>query len=527
MAAITIPNRPFSTEIITGLMLPDGIFETTLGKQRINAHFTNTGTGTIASSEIYLESASHPNIVVTPRTHFVSGMNGNASRVLSWEANFTGVPAGAYYVSFIVKEDSGESRIIKKIFVTQVQFDAATGTVSAVVPEGTFRVKFTDLVQPHGGCCGGSKGRRKTQSENPRTNATVNDPKSSLVEFARSFNRFGDLFSGHDPEFTFCTVGYLPLRLEASLTPSPAFPGQYGDLPFQDPWWKVVLAIIAVLLLIGAAIAEAVDGTGSVGVTAGGTFDETTGDAECCSVGASGGGTSYVAAGLVAAAAAVATAAAASDIRDPFRRGQDNTVPAPGELTLSESVKMLFRYPEPVTLGKPFSAGLDWTYTRVTTGNTYTFDASDTNQNIHVLSKYEISAPEVVRTYKREPFLVEAKFFDQGGQQLKGNALFAQCFLIGPNGQYESFVLQDDGANPDSAASDGVYTGIYFFNQKHKPQGLWTYFVIAQDVNNAQPEMSPEDAAQIIGGMVLTHQLTLTFTNEECALVPDGHVQVF
>ena len=175
-------------------MLPDGIFETTLGKQQINAHLTNTGAGAIASSEIYLESASHPNIVVTPRTHFVSGLNRNASRVLSWDANFTGVPPGAYYVSFIVKDGTGESRIIKKIFVTQVQFDAATGTVSAVVPEGTFRVKFTDLVQPHGDCCGGRKDRRKTQGENPRANGPGHDPKSSLVDFARSFTALETCF---------------------------------------------------------------------------------------------------------------------------------------------------------------------------------------------------------------------------------------------------------------------------------------------------------------------------------------------
>ena len=32
--------------------------------------------------------------------------------------------------------------------------------------------------------------------------------------------------------------------------------------------------------------------------------------------------------------------------------------------------------------------------------------------------------------------------------------------------------------------------------------------------------------AQIIGGMVLTHQLVVTFDQDECPLVPDGHVMV-
>jgi hypothetical protein len=38
--------------------------------------------------------------------------------------------------------------------------------------------------------------------------------------------------------------------------------------------------------------------------------------------------------------------------------------------------------------------------------------------------------------------------------------------------------------------------------------------------------MTPDQAAQIIGGMVLTHQLSITFEGGTCPLVPDGHVHV-
>ena len=50
--------------------------------------------------------------------------------------------------------------------------------------------------------------------------------------------------------------------------------------------------------------------------------------------------------------------------------------------------------------------------------------------------------------------------------------------------------------------------------------------MIAQDVNDATPDMTPDQAAQIIGGMVLTHQLSITFEGGTCPLVPDGHVHV-
>ncbi len=113
MATITVPNRPFATDIITGLALPDGIFVASLGQQRINAQFQNVGTATIASASIYVESVSHPGIVVMPRTYTVTNLAQGASRVLTWDADFSGAPAGVHYVSFIEEDASGRNRTIK------------------------------------------------------------------------------------------------------------------------------------------------------------------------------------------------------------------------------------------------------------------------------------------------------------------------------------------------------------------------------------------------------------------------------
>src|SRR6202040_1272817 len=90
---------------------------------------------------------------------------------------------------------------------------------------------------------------------------------------------------------------------------------------------------------------------------------------------------------LIASAGASGIAAGWSDVRDPFRRGQDNTVPAAGELTTAEHVDMSISYPEPVALGKPFAVGAKWKYTRMTTGSSYSFSVSETHNNVHVLSR--------------------------------------------------------------------------------------------------------------------------------------------
>jgi hypothetical protein len=244
-------------------------------------------------------------------------------------------------------------------------------------------------------------------------------------------------------------------------------------------------------------------------------------------VGAEGGSSSYVVAGLVAAAAAAATAAGMSDERDPIRRGQDNTAPAAGELTVAEQLHAVYKYVEPVALGRRFKIGIAWEYKRVTTGNSYTYEVSEVNENQHVLKEYHVAAADVVRTYRREAWVVEAQFISESGKALRGPELFVQCFLAGPAGQFRSFTLQDDGVAVDQKANDGTYTGVYQFAFEQNPRGLWQYFVIAQDVNNANEKLAPEEAAKIIGGMVVTHQLTITLDPaSDCPFVPDGHVNV-
>lgn len=523
-----IPNRPFSTEPITGMMLPDGIFEISLGKQRINVHVANGGAAPVPSGTIYIESVSHPGIVVNPATFPLNNAQSNVSYLFGWDADFSACSPGKHLISFVVESAAGRKRIIKQIFVTQVSFNTATKEFTAVTPEGAMTVSFDTIFGPSKrGCCpprppkeGGTTGfgnnikDKRQQKDQPNIIEIL-----GKVAKSATFNR----------DFKLCSPYYLPGKLHLSIAPTPPYSGQFGDLPFQDPWWKILLAIIAALLALAAAIAEAIDGSGDLTTTGTGTATDIDGDGipdECCDVGVtvSGGGTSYVAAGLLAAAAGVATVAAASDKIDPVRRGQENTMPAIGETTIGEMLEMSFTYPEPVKAGTPFAVGLKWLYTRITTGASYKFGATDMNKNIHVLSRYEINAPDVVKVYKRERFIVQASFFDENENMLKGPELFVQCYMISPKGDFRIFQLQDHGQGDDGKPNDGIYTGGMYFS--YDDSGLWTYYVIAQDINNAKPDMKPEEAAQIIGGMVLTGQLTLSFQGGACEFVPDGHVNV-
>lgn len=51
----------------------------------------------------------------------------------------------------------------------------------------------------------------------------------------------------------------IPTRIDYRVEYAPAFQGQFGPIPFDDPWWKIVLAVIAVILALGAAASAAAD----------------------------------------------------------------------------------------------------------------------------------------------------------------------------------------------------------------------------------------------------------------------------
>lgn len=534
MTMMVVSNRPFATDLITGFMLPDGIFVTMLGKQNINVQIENAGPSTVGNPKLYIESVSNPEIAYTAGTRYLPDLQTNAVRVEQWQADFTSCPSGEHFISFIVEDDVGnKTRIIKKIFVLGVTFDPATHTFHAETPEGLLSANFVDIVRPKRGCKDPRPTRccccHKHELEDPRSDDETSDDTEDrqlrgINKTSFTIANLTDLFEQLGPDFEFCPPGYLPHHVELAWTPTPPYAGQYSDLPFKDPWWKILLCILALLLLIAAAIAEALDGTGSVTV-GGGTTDTGSPVEDCCGVRAGGGGTSPIAAGLVAAAAAAATAAGLSDVRDPIRRGQDATLPGGGELTLKELLNVKLSYPDDVALGRPFAVGAEWDYKRITTTQIYEASGSDINHNIHVASSYQIDAPEIVTSYMKDgEWIIKAQFHDKDGNLFRGSQLLVQCFLVGPQGQLVKLLLQDDGTNPDQNPSDGVYCGQKYFSERS--EGLWRYYVIAQDVNHATPDMEPEEAAQIIGGMVLTHQLTITFDQDECPFVPDGHVMV-
>ena len=519
--AIEVPNRPFSSELFTGLALPGGFFVPMLGEQAINAHFVSDAP--LTNIRIYVESVSDPNISVVPQTYSVRGLNVGAYHLLQWKADFSRATLGTHRISFIVQSGTRRVRILKKIFVLGITNDASQGVYRAEYPEGVMQVRFKEVITPEQSCCG--KGQHSGRVLDPKSNEQLfQDVSDQLVKIFEN--------SGISP----CLAIALLSKVEVSITPLPSYAGQFSDLPFQDPTTKEVLtAVFTVLiflaLLIAFIVGVVVSGVVIVGTAGAGA---PVGGAGIVAITACCNPVQAVAIAIAVGAAAGAAITGAADFPDdPFRRGQANTLPGTGEITIAEKLNLELSYPEPIIPGTPYKVGAKWIYTRETqnpsggTFTSYNYVVDEIRQNTHVLSRYEIEHPDVVRYYKQEPFIVNGRFFSAEGKILTGNQLFVQCFLEGTGslqGRYYRFLMQDSGIFPDKSSSDGTYTGIFYF--RDQDLGQWHVTVVAQDVNLAREDMPPEEAATYLGSQILTHQLTLTTTGGTCPFTPDGDVRV-
>ncbi len=491
---VDIPFRPYAVCPPTNLMNPDGFFVANMGDQWIEVSVTNDGGAQLSNVRAYIEGISDPGITRHGEVRDVGDVRPGASFTARFLANFHDAMPGTARVSVVVEADGHTfRRILKKLFITRVDYDKLSKTYSVVMPEGTMRIVI------HKAMMGPGQYRCKER---------------------------GDSFI------------VLPQDVTYEWVPSPPYAGERGPFPYEDPWWKIALAILAALFVAGALLYDYfsdgdLDG-GSVSVS--GTFEETDPSVSCCSSVSTSATDSddLIAKGLYGAAGAAATAAIASDGPDLHYRGQEATVPASGELTLGEGVRLMIDYTEPPSPGTPFKIAGKWQYTRTTTGSTYQFGAEDQRENIHWLDSYQVEAP-ALHDRASGPLVVRARFVRPGGDPYRGNLLYVSGVLVNTTGIARRFTLEDHGIALDKESDDGWYTGgihlrpgsgqVLTHVQRTDPPGLWYLFVFAQDVNSVVAGTAPFDAAHTIGGFVVTNQLTLAF-DQPCQLKQDAVIQV-
>lgn len=190
----------------------------------------------------------------------------------------------------------------KQIFVSSSFIDEATGEIVSELQEGEIRVKLREVaidrttakkkrrrIDGSDGRGGGPR-RRRRRNRNGR-GQDVRDLRRALDALLKGQNidpcLIQDLLTcacrdrdgkddrpfdpndpwggGRDPrypsdgKFHYPPFLAFPTKFDYTVTPATPFPGQFGPIPYDDPWWKVLLIVIAVVLLIAGMIAEAAD----------------------------------------------------------------------------------------------------------------------------------------------------------------------------------------------------------------------------------------------------------------------------
>lgn len=479
---MTIPNRPFSVEYYTKVMLPDGIFDTALKKQYITVYYKNISNSKLDDVTIYLEGVGDPGITPIAKTYFFKEIPAGSAVRVSWLADFENGSPGKKNLSFIAQSLGLDyNRTIKQIFVTKTTQDPITNEYSCETEEGTLKISKIEVIGP--------KDKWLPCSERYKECRPTKGP-------------------------------WIPKKMEMVYYPNPPYKGIHGDLPFSDPWWKILAWIIAAIAAIVAVIAAS-QGQGTASTSVKGGFDEVDGQIDCCAPDPKGvaDDDSKTVAGVASTIASAAAAVGCSDSADPWWRGQEATPPEKDELTTSEVVNVIFDYPDNApNAGKPYPVKVKWDYSRITTGKTYNHYVEEKVYNIHLCNGVEIKIPSVHYAFG-EPLVIKTRFFKNENDLYKGDDLYAFALLRSPDDYYVFIHLQDDGIKADEIANDATYTGSIHLEEvyKHllkeglKLEGMWRVYVFAQDVNKVEPGQIPQISAQTIGGHMVYSSLKITF----------------
>lgn len=494
---LVVQTRPFAIEPVTNMMLPDGIFDNAIHKLYIACHCTNVSDKVLSNAKIYLESVSDGGIIPIPKTFEFHSIPAGASVLVMWEANFQKATPGKKKISFVAMADgfNKPQRSYQQIWVSQTRFDLATNTLYSTIEEGS--IAITDI------------------------RAIISEAKWQTDE--DSINK----------------RVWIPTGMTMVWKPNPPFLGVHGDLPFVDPCWHKVIALLIALIAGIIAIVTAEEGNTSVEFEYSTEFlSEQDASVACCTPASKHSPyPQWVHAAVVAGAMWVAKQAltvALADFADPFWRGQQETAPdSSDEKTVAEKVTANWELPEAPNAGKAYRAIVDWTYTRITTAKSYEYSVSESQTNTHVCELVEIES--IPQGHLYQPIWVRAKFHRTIDTLFKGPELYAFAIFCSPDGFPFLVSLTDNGLDFDPGQNDGIYAGSLhletafgvLYKKGLSVLGEWKVYIFAQDVNLTLPGLPPEIAAQTFGGNLIVSPVSLTFNpSVPCPLTPHTTIVV-
>ncbi|MEO9893113.1 hypothetical protein [Aurantibacter sp.] len=299
-----IPYRPYAVRINDLFQMPDGIFDTILGSYYMGIRITNvyaeafTASHTLDISNHSRSELSAQGITIIDtwtsqelnrlsqeqigRGISLNGLQPGESKTIYFKISVGGAAPKKYNIEFIhididgTPDPKNQKRLLnKQFFVSSSYVDSANGELVCSVAEGTVRMKLKEVGYDKKGA---SKSRKKCKCPTSKNQESLEDLRKKLMELldgkkidACEINKLLEGTLGPDWEKCcdpielkagkYCVKPFFafPIKYEVTIEPSTAFIGQYGPIPFNDPWWKVLLLIVAAILFLAGVLTEAAD----------------------------------------------------------------------------------------------------------------------------------------------------------------------------------------------------------------------------------------------------------------------------
>ena len=478
---IEIRNRPFSIEPNTLVMMPDGIFDTSLMFQDISFFVTNRSEYRLKMCWVRPDHASQAEWTYTAYHMVELGpMEPGESRLIRWRANFSRCTPGkkelriefGCQIDWVKLGGGFDGYMEKRIFVSRTSQTLDKNKFICEVPEGKLQLTISEY---------------------------------SLVP--------SWTFTGNDPDQISFVVPAFPV-IEKIVGSTSLRPGLEDALPFQDPWWKIVAWIVAALAAIGAFIAaKEGQGTASVGVS--GEFDADGSNGNWCLPDPTKHPDKENVAGILSIIATAAIRVGMMDIRDPWQKGRDKFPNDPGDPRQSETVTAQIEPPDELKAGAEWEVPISWEYTSQTrSGQLSTEARREVGCSENGAGAVNIDVPNEVPI--GENITVKVYIEHQGGQPLLGDEMYGFANFISPKGHVFRRELRNKAFADQSVLKRGGFeAGI---NTEwaggqigwDNARGKWTIELYGQLVNRAPEGIDPFEAATFVGGDVMLSPFKLT-----------------
>lgn len=307
---LEIPYRPYAVRPADLFQMPDGLFEAAFGTYYMGVRVVNrwglpftddhvldisaASRAELAMRGIQIIDAwSHAELAALGQTQKGTGLVlgslvPGAARTVYFKVNVTNAAPRKHQVEFICRNLAGMAdpnhparRVRKQIFVSRTTADSTTGEIVVEVQEGTLRFKLKELAID---AKNGRKGRRRCPPpKRHKPDATAIDTLRRTLQALLDGKQVdpcviqqilscyctvcpggdggGVLDPYHPRDERFCYEPFysFPTKFSYTVIPRAPFSGQYGPIPFDDPWWKVLLLIIALILYVAGLLSEAAD----------------------------------------------------------------------------------------------------------------------------------------------------------------------------------------------------------------------------------------------------------------------------